>query len=164
MSGGSTARRSASYIRAVEARRVLGLLVATIALGVVLLLFFEPDVQTVDARELVREQDDARAFLIADYGFIALYALLSPLVQRRFGAALGGAGLGRWLRWAPLALVAAGAADAVENALLLSATDARSESAVDAAHAVAIPKVVFFIAGALLSLAVLARAIQTLRR
>ena len=137
---------------------------ATLALGLVLLFAFEPDVQTIEAEDLVRREDDARGFLIADYLFIALYAVLSPIAQRRFGSALGRPGLGRLLRWAPLLMPAAGAVDAVENTLLLSATDSVYERTVDAAHALAVPKVVLFVAAALLSVGVLVRALRTLTR
>lgn len=123
---------------------------------------FDPEVQTIGADILVERRDDARAFLIVDYLFIAVYAVLSPIAQLRFGHALGG--LGRWLRLAPILLVAAGIVDAVENALLLSATDSVSEGTVETAHALAVPKVVLFVCAVLLSVGVLARAIRALAR
>jgi hypothetical protein len=146
-----------------RARAVLGLLAATLALGIVLLIAFEPDVQTIDAAELVERSDDARAFLIADYLFIALYALLSPIAIWRFGSALGAGTPPAWIRATALLLAAAGAVDATENTLLLSATGSVSEGAVDAAHGLEIPKVGLFLAGAALALVVNFRALQVLR-
>jgi hypothetical protein len=139
-----------------RAQVVLALLVATIALGVVLLVAFDPDVQTVDAGELVDRRDDARAFLVADYAFVVLYAVLSPLAIWRFGA--------RPARLAAPLLAAAGLVDATENTLLLAATGTVSEGAVDAAHALAVPKIALFVAGALLAMVVNVRAVQVLRR
>jgi hypothetical protein len=143
---------------------VLAVFVATLALGIVLLVAFEPDVQTLDADELVTRSDDARAFLIADYFFIALYAALSPWAIWRFGAAVADADPAGWMKLTAVLLAAAGVADAAENTLLLSATGAVSEGAVDAAHAVAWPKVAFFIAGAVGAIAANVRAAQTLGR
>lgn len=112
---------------------------ATLALGIFLLIAFDSGVQQLDADELVADRDDARAFLIADYFFIALYAVLSPLAIWRFGTALGAA-RPTSIRLAPLFLAAGGLFDAIENTLLLSATGSVSEGAVDAAHAAAFPK------------------------
>jgi len=128
----------------------------------VLLIAFEPDIQDIDADELVARSDDARAFLAADYLFIVLYAILSPIAIWRFGTTLGDGSPPLWIRLAPLCL-AAGVFDAIENTLLLSATDSASSGAVDAAHAVAIPKGALFVAGAALAIAALVRAIQVLR-
>lgn len=139
---------------------VLGLLAATIASGIVLLAAFEPDVQTIDAFELVQREDDARAFLIADYFFVLLYAVLAPIAIWRFAAASGGLA---WMRAAALILVAAGIVDATENTLLLSAIDSIDEDAVDAAHDLEVPKVALFVSGALLALAVNFRAFRALR-
>jgi hypothetical protein len=142
---------------------VLALFAATLALGVVLLLAFEPEIQTIDADELVARSDDARAFLIADYFFVALYAVVSPAVIWRFGSALASGSPPGWIKLTALLLVAAGLVDAAENTLLLSATDSVSESAVDAAHALAIPKFTLFTAGALLAIVANVRAAKTLR-
>lgn len=152
-----------ALIRA-RAWAVLGLLAATVALGIVLLVAFEPEVQTVDAAELVERSDDARAFLVADYFFIAIYAVLSPIAIWRFGSALGAGTPPGWIKLTALLLAAAGIVDATENTLLLSATGSVSEGAVDAAHALEIPKVSLFLAGAVLALVVNFRALQTLRR
>ncbi|HYU59408.1 MAG TPA: hypothetical protein VEK39_01495 [Solirubrobacterales bacterium] len=141
----------------------VGLFAATLVLGIVLLIAFEPDIQDIDADELVARSDDARAFLAADYLFIVLYAILSPIAIWRFGTTLGDGSPPLWIRLAPLCLAAAGVFDAIENTLLLSATDSASSGAVDAAHAVAIPKVALFVAGAALAIAALVRAIQVLR-
>jgi hypothetical protein len=142
---------------------VLAVFVATIALGIVLLVAFEPDVQTIDAAELVERKDDARAFLIADYVFVLVYAILSPLAIWRFGSALASRSPPGWIKLTALLLVAAGLVDATENTLLMSATGSVSEGAVDAAHALEIPKVALFTAGALLAIVVNFRALKTLR-
>jgi hypothetical protein len=139
------------------------MLAATVVLGIVLLIFFEPEIQTIDADELVARKDDARAFLAADYLFIVFYAVLSPLAAWRFGSALTGGSPPRWIMAAALLLVAAGLVDATENALLVSATGSVSEDAVDVAHGLAIPKVALFVAGALLAVAVNVRAAKALR-
>ena len=158
------AAASADGVVRSRARAVLGLLAATLALGIVLLIAFEPEVQTIDATELVERSDDARAFLIADYLFIALYAVLSPIAIWRFGRALGGGTPPGWIKLTALLLAAAGIVDATENALLLSATGAVSEDAVDAAHALEIPKVGLFMLGAVLAVVANFRALQVLRR
>jgi hypothetical protein len=85
------------------ARQVLVAFAATVALGMGLLVAFEPEVQTVSA------------------------------------------------------------VDATENALLLSATGSPSEGAVDAAHALEVPKVSLFLAGAALAVVVNLRAAKALR-
>jgi hypothetical protein len=146
-----------------RAAAVLTMLAATLALGIVLLIFFEPEVQTVDADELVARKDDARAFLAADYLFIVFYAVLSPLAAWRFGSALTGGSPPGWIKAAALVLAAAGLVDLAENTLLLSATGSVSEDAVDAAHALEIPKVALFVAGTLLAVAVNVRAAKALR-
>ena len=146
-----------------RARAVLGLLAATLALGIVLLIAFEPEVQTIDAAELVERSDDARAFLIADYFFIALYAVLSPIAIWRFGSALGAGTPPGWIKLTALLLIAAGIVDATENTLLLSATGSVSEDAVDAAHGLEIPKVGLFLVGAVLAVVANFRALQVLR-
>jgi hypothetical protein len=145
-----------------HARAVVVIFAATVALGIVLLLAFEPDVQTIDADELVDRSGDARAFLIADFVFIVLYAVLSPLAIRRFGEALGAGRSPAWIRVGALALLGAGLFDAIENTLLLIATDSASQGTVDAAHAVAVPKIALFAAGALLAILAVARAIRVL--
>ena len=146
-----------------RARPVLALLAATLAVGIALLVLFDPDVQTVDAAQLVERRGDARAFLVADYVFVALYAILSPIALWRFGAAVGGGAAPAWIVAAALVLAAAGVVDAVENTLLAVATGGESQDTVDAAHALAVPKVALFSAGALLALAVNLRALRALR-
>lgn len=133
---------------------VLALFAATLLLGLVLLVFFDPEVQTVSSDELVARRNDARAFLIADYFFVLLYAVLSPIAIWRFARALP----------AVLLLAAAGVVDATENTLLLTATGTGSEGAVDAAHALELPKVALFVLGAVLALVVNVRAARVLRR
>jgi hypothetical protein len=145
-----------------RAAAVLALLLATVTVGIVLLVAFDTDVQTVNARELVQRGHDAREFFAGDYVFILLYAVLSPIALWRFGAGLGRSP--RLWTWAgALLLVGAGLFDSTENALLLSATGSPSQGSVDAAHVVAVPKTVLFVLGALLVLAANARAIAVLR-
>jgi hypothetical protein len=135
---------------------------ASVLLGLALLVFFEPDVQQASAAELVAREGDARSFFIADYVFILLYAVLSPIAIWRYGAIFQG-GAPWWLTAAVLLLPLAGLVDAAENALLLTASGSLSPDTVDAAHALAIPKVVLFVAGAGCAIAVLVRAIRELR-
>jgi hypothetical protein len=153
-------KRDASRARAAA---VLLAFAAALLLGVVLVVAFDPDVQTIGPAELVARSDDARRFLIGDYFFVAVYAVASPIAQWRFGAVLG-EDRPRWMRYAPLLLVAAGIVDATENALLLSATDAEAEGTVDTAHALAAPKVILFVAAALLAIGVAGRAVRVLAR
>ena len=141
---------------------VLAAFGTTLLFGLALTVFFEPDVQQAGTAELVERQDDARSFFAADYVFIVLYALLSPIAIRRFGEVLQG-DPPRRLTAAVLLLPLAGLVDATENALLLSATDAPSEGAVDFAHALAIPKIALFVAGAACAVAVVVRAVKELR-
>ena len=145
-----------------RARAVAGTFGAALALGILLLLFFEPDVQQAEPAELVARKDDARAFFAADYVFILLYAIASPFAISRFGAAHDGPNPW-WLTAAVILLPLAGLVDATENALLLSGTDSVSQDAVDFAHALAIPKIALFVAGTACSIAVLVRAIRVLR-
>jgi hypothetical protein len=162
-SDGMAAGGGSRYGLRARAVAVLAMLGATLALAAVLLIFFEPEIQTIEARELVARKDDARAFLIADYLFIVFYAVLSPIAIWRFGKALTGDSPPGWIKAAALLLAAAGLVDTAENTLLLSATGSLSEDTVDAAHALEIPKVAPFAAGALLAVAVNVRAAQTLR-
>lgn len=162
MAAMEAAATAGDYLLRSRARIVVAMFAATLALGIFLLIAFDPGVQQLDADELVADRDDARAFLVADYFFIALYAVLSPLAIWRFGTALG-AERPTWIRLAPLFLAVGGLFDAIENTLLLSATGSLSEGAVDAAHAVAFPKLGFFVVGAALSIAALVRAIRVLR-
>ncbi len=156
------ASESAATLRS-RAVAVLVAFAATLALGIVLLVAFEPDVQTIGAEELLARSDDARRFLIADYVFIVLYAIVSPIAIWRFGGAIGGGTPPPWVKLAAAFLIAAGFVDATENALLLSATGSLSTGAVDAAHALKIPKVALFVAGAGLAIAADVRAIKVLR-
>jgi uncharacterized membrane protein len=142
---------------------VLAMFAASLTLGIVLLVAFEPEVQTIDAAELVARQDDARAFLIADYVFVIFYAVLSPIAIWRFGSVLGGGSAPGWIKLTALLLVAAGLVDATENTLLLSASGSVSEGAVDAAHALEIQKVTLFAAGTVLAIFANVRAAKTLR-
>jgi hypothetical protein len=141
-----------------EARNYLLAAAAVLAFGVVLLVAFDPGVELVDANELVQRQDDARAFLIADYFFMALYGTLLPLTMWRFGRPA------RWVKVAALLLVAASLIDVVENTLLLTSTGSVSEGRVDAAHIAGIVNIVLFTAGALPGLVLIPRAIRELRR
>jgi hypothetical protein len=142
---------------------------ATLAYGLLLLFAFDTDIQQINAAELADRSDDARAFLIADLFFPVFYGVLSPFAQLRFGAVLSShqdAGDNRppgWIIATAALLAGAGLFDWTENVLLLIATGSGSQGTVDVAHAVAIPKTVFFVSGALLALFVLARAIKVLR-
>ncbi len=137
---------------------------ATVALGIVLVSAFESEIQEIDANDLVARSDDARAFLIADYVFVAFYAILLPIAIWRFGSALAAGSPPGWVKLTALCLVATGLVDATENTLLLSATGSVSEDAVDAAHALEIPKVTLFVAGALLAIVVNVQAVRELLR
>ncbi|MDX6697134.1 MAG: hypothetical protein QOE65_531 [Solirubrobacteraceae bacterium] len=142
-----------------QARVVLALFAATLVVGLILLVAFDTDVQSVDARELVSRRHAARQFFAGDYVFLALYGPLSALALWRFGAALGAG----WIRLGAGLLLLASAFDAAENALLLSATGSVSQDTVDAAHTVAVPKTIFFVAGAAFALAANWRAGRVLR-
>jgi hypothetical protein len=143
---------------------LLGLFAASFTLGMVLLFAFEPSVQQDDAAELVARADDARAFLVADYVFIALYGISTPIALWLFGSALeGGRRPPAWIIVAALLLLACAAVDATENTLLLSATGEVSEGAVDTAHALAAPKIALFGAGLVLTIVANVRALQVLR-
>lgn len=145
-----------------RARAVVATFGAALVLGIVLLVFFEPDVQQAEPGELVARKDDARAFFAVDFVFILLYAIASPWAISRFGAAHDGPNPW-WLTAAVILLPLAGLVDATENALLLSSTGSVSPDAVDLAHGLAIPKIALFVAGTACSIAVLARAVRTLR-
>lgn len=142
---------------------VLALLASTVAMGLVLLIAFDPSVQTASAGELVKRQGAARAFLIVDFFFVVVYGVLLPIAIWRFGSRLSGGRPPGWVAAAALLLLAAGVVDAVENALLLSATGSVSVGRVDAAHTLEAPKVVLFVAGAVMALAVNYRAARVLR-
>jgi hypothetical protein len=156
-----------SELRA-RAWAVVGCFAATLAFGLLLLIFFEPDVQEVDAAELADRAGEARAYLIADLFFPLFYGVLSPIAQLRFGAATRRAEGGDdrpagFVIAAAVLLAGGGLFDWAENTLLLTAVDSESQSTVDVAHAVAIPKLVLSVAGALLALVVLWRAVAVLR-
>jgi hypothetical protein len=146
-----------------RAVRVIALFVATLALGIALLAFFATDIQDIDADELASRSGEARAFLVGDYVFVVLYAILSPIAILRFGSVLGSGTPPAWIRLAAICLAGAGVFDLTENTLLFAATSSASQGAVDAAHAVAIPKVALFVAGTLLAIAANVRAVQVLR-
>ena len=132
---------------------------ATVVAGLAILATLDVDVQTISAVELAGREDDARAFFIADYGFVALYAILIPLAILRFRRAVAG---GIWMAVAAADLFVAGIVDAVENTLLLSAaTDGPAAGRVDAAHALAIPKVALFVLGAIGALLIAYRSARS---
>ena len=133
---------------------------ATVAYGVFLLLAFEVDVQQDTAAELVARADDARSFLVADLFFPLLYALLVPLAALAFARASYGGGGPIWARAAAASLVIGGLCDWGENILLLASLETESPNRVDAAHAIAVPKLVFSGLGALGVLALFYRAIR----
>ena len=141
-----------------QARDFLIVSLATLAFGIVLLIAFDPGVELVDASELVERRDDARAFLITDFFFMALYGTLLPLTMWRFGRPA------TWVKAAALLLVAASLVDVLENTLLLASAGSISEGRVDAAHIAGIVNIVLFTAGALPGLVLLVRAVRLLRR
>ena len=143
---------------------VIALFVATVVYGVVLLAAFEPEVQDLAATELFARSDDARAFLIADLVFPLLYGVGSSIAQWRLGRRLTGARPPRLFIAAILALSTAAVFDLTENILLLAALASDSSGPVSVAHAIAVPKVIAFVAGAVLTLPVVARAAITLNR
>ena len=140
--------------------RFLAAVGAAFVYGIVLLLFFEVDVQQDTAAELVAHADDARSFLVADLFFPPIYALLVPLAALAFARRSYGGSEPFWLVAAAASLVIAGFCDWGENILLLAALDTESPNRVDAAHAIAIPKLAFFGLGTLGILALLWRAIR----
>ncbi|HEX2231738.1 MAG TPA: hypothetical protein VHG69_00045 [Thermoleophilaceae bacterium] len=139
-----------------RARFLLWATAAVIAYGLVLLIFFEPDVETLDAAELA-ESDDAVPFLVADLFFPVLYGIVLPLTMVLFSRA-------RWVMVAAALLLLAGVLDWAENVLLLTATDTPSESTVDAGRVASWVNLVLFAAGALPGLVLVARAIRTVFR
>jgi len=147
------------------AQWVVLLFAAVVLLGVILLVAFEPEVQTIEATELFARTQDAKAFLITDFLFVVLYAVLLPIAIWNFGVASGAGRAPDWIRLAVLLLLllGAGAVDAIENTLLLTAVGSGSADTVDAAHALEMPKVTLFAAGALLALAALVSATRALR-
>ena len=144
------------------AKLVLAAFVATVLLGLLLWVAFDVEVQTIDAAELSSRRDDARAFFAGDYVFIVVYAILTPLALWRFGRGLQGTARTVALVAAVL-FVVAGVVDAIENALLLSAAGSGSQSTVDTAHGLAVPKVLLFVAATLPALVTDWRALQVLR-
>jgi hypothetical protein len=97
-----------------------------------------------------------------DYGFIALYALLSPIAIWRFGRELRESKPPVWVQITVTLLVLAGLLDLAQDSLLLSSTTSSNRQAVDAAHAVSLGLNVLFFAGVLMSVFVVVRAARTL--
>jgi hypothetical protein len=157
------AQGSATRALRARSRVVLALFAATAVYGVMLLIAFEPGVQHDSAAELVARGDDAKAFLIADYLFIALFAVAMPLALWRFGAALEDGSPPRWIWAAVVLLVLCGLVDVGENSILYSATDSVSPESVDDAHALALPKLALFGAGLVLTMVAAVRALRVLR-
>ena len=145
-----------------RARAAVGIFLLSLAVGVTLLLAFEPEVQTVGPGELVERRAAARAFLLADFLFVALYAAVSSVAYWRFGAALSAGRPPPWVIAAAVLLAGAGCFDAAENVLLLSATDSASPDTVDVAHALALPKIALFVGGTLLAILLQVRAVRVL--
>jgi hypothetical protein len=156
------ATESAAALRS-RAAADLGSFAATLAVGILLVIAFDPDVQSIGAAELVARSDDARRFLIADYVFIFLYAVVSPIAIWRFGSAVGAGTPPPWAKLAAALLVAGGIIDATENALLLSATGSLSTGAVDAAHDLKVPKLLLTAGGAVFAIVAVVRAVRILR-
>jgi hypothetical protein len=93
-----------------------------------------------------------------------LYGIAFPIAAWRLGRSLPGARPPWYFVAATLALATGAVFDLAENALLLTAIDRESTGLVDAAHALAIPKLAAGLSGDLLALAVVARAVLSLRR
>ena len=140
--------------------RFLAAVAAAVAYGVFLLLSFEVDVQQDSAADLVARDDDARSFLVADLFFPPIYGFLVPLAALAFARRSYGGAEPIWVKAAAASLVIAGLCDWGENILLLASLETESPNRVDAAHAIAIPKLVFFGLGTLGMLALLYRAIR----
>jgi hypothetical protein len=138
----------------------LAAIAAAIACGVFLLLSFEVGVQQDSAAELVSRADDARSFLVADLFFPPIYAFLVPLTALAFARRSYNGAVPTWVKAAAASLVIAGLCDWGENLLLLASLDTESPNRVDAAHAVALPKLVFFGLGTLGALVLLYRALR----
>jgi hypothetical protein len=142
---------------------VIAAFVATVAYGLVLLAGFDPGVQGLESGELFARSDDARAFLVADLFFPLFYGIAFPIAAWRFGRSLRDSRPPWYFIAASLALATGAAFDLAENGLLLIAVDGESTGLVDAAHAIAVPKLLAGLTGDLLALAVVARAVLTLR-
>ena len=143
--------------------RFLAAVAAAIAYGLVLLLFFEVGIQEDSAAELVARKDDARSFLVADLLFPPIYAFFVPLAALAYARQAYGGSEPGWVIAAAACLAIAGLCDWGENILLLASLDTESPNRVDAAHAVAIPKLVFFGIGAAGTLVLAARALRSER-
>jgi hypothetical protein len=141
--------------------RFIAAVAAAVAYGLVLLLFFEVSVQQDSAYALVAHADEARSFLVADLFFPPIYAFVVPLTALAFARRTYGGAAPIWAKAALGSLVIAGLCDWGENLLLLSALDTPSLNRVDAAHAIAIPKLIFFGLGTLGVLALLYRGFKT---
>jgi hypothetical protein len=126
-----------------------------------LLGFFEVGVQQDSAAEIVARDDDARSFLVADLFFPPIYAFLVPLAALAYARVSYEGAVPAWVKAAMGCLVIAGLCDWGENVLLLASLETESPNRVDAAHAVAVPKLVFFGLGTLGVLALLYRALRT---
>ena len=141
--------------------RFLGALALAVAYGLVLLASFEVAVQQDSAADLVRHADDARSFLVADLFFPLFYALAVPLAALGFARRSYDGDVPGAIKAALACLPVAGICDWGENLLLLASLDTESPNRVDAAHAVAIPKLIFFAIGTVGVLALLYRALRS---
>ena len=153
----------APRLAAARAVPVLALFALALPVGIALLVVFDPEIQRIDARELVARKDDARRFIVADYVFILIYGVLFPIAVWRFGRALAPESPPRWAKLTVVMGVAAGLVDAVEDTLLLTATGSVSEGTVDAAHALEVPKIALFVTGVTLAAVASLRALRTVR-
>lgn len=134
-------------------------LAASMAYGLFLLAAFDPGVQTDSAAELVSGSDEAREFLVADLAFPLFYAVLLPLAALSASRAADGHAPW-WVAACAAALVLGGLCDWAENILLLASLDTESPNRVDAAHAVAVPKLIFCGLGAAGMLVLLATLLR----
>ena len=140
--------------------RFIAAVAIALAYGVFLLVSFEVGVQQDSAAELVARDDDARSFLVADLLFPLLYGFLVPLAALAFARRSYDGTEPIWVKAAAAFLFLAGLCDWGENILLLASLGTESPNRVDAAHAIALPKLVFFGLGTLGMLALLFRAIK----
>jgi len=157
----ATAGKASDEVRS-RARAVVISFGAAVAMGIALLVLFEPDVQRDNATELLFRKDDARDFFIGDFAFVLLYAVLSPIAIWRF-AQVADPRWRRGLTGAVVLLPMAGLVDATENVLLWSSVGEFSPDAVHTAHALAYPKFALFAAGAAFGVYALVKAIRALR-
>jgi hypothetical protein len=151
----------------VRARAITLLVVfgAVLAVSGLFWVLTEPSIQGAPVGELAERRSDAVAFFTLDYLFVVLYAVAGPIALWRFGTTLA-SDRGRvpsWVALGALLLVVGGIVDAVENALLLTASSSGNAGSVDLAHSLVVPKYALVGLGFLLSLRAVWHAARALR-